>query len=98
MKDYIGQTITIEYDSTKDEIGKISDSRYIEPIMDFERGVYRFDLYMGGKKVGFFDKQNKEVNASLTPGELDKILGNNALRKKPSHVKLKPPGESAPAG
>ena len=75
---YIDHIKIIEYDSTEVEIDKISDSLYIEPIMDFERGVYSFDLYLGGKKIGVLDKQNKEVKASLTTGELEKIMGNNA--------------------
>lgn len=78
IKDYIGQKVIIEYDLTEEEIGKIRDSLDIEPVIDFERGVYRFDLYLNGRKVGYFDKQNKEVKASLTPVELDKILGDHA--------------------
>lgn len=78
MKDYIGQTKTIEYDFTEEEMGKIRDHLDIEPVIDFERGICRFDLYLDGRKVGFFDKQNKEVRASLTQGELDRILGDRA--------------------
>lgn len=75
---YIGHTETIEYDFTEEEIGKIRDSLDIEPVIDFERGICRFDLYLDGRKAGFFDKQNKEVRASLTPEELNRILGNHA--------------------
>ncbi|MBI1912639.1 MAG: M23 family metallopeptidase [Deltaproteobacteria bacterium] len=78
MKDYVGQKVIIEYELTEEEIGKIHDSLDIEPIIDFERGICRFDLYLDGKKVGFFDKQKNEVNASLTPEELNRILGNHA--------------------
>lgn len=78
MKEYIGQTKILEYALTEREINKISASLDIEPVMDFERGVYRFDLYLDGKNIGFFDKQNNEVIADLTPGELEKILGSNA--------------------
>lgn len=75
---YINQIKIIEYDSTEEDISKISDSLDIEPVIDFERGVYRFDLYLDGKKIGFFDKQNKEIIADLTPSELEKLLGSNA--------------------
>ncbi|MBI1911990.1 MAG: M23 family metallopeptidase [Deltaproteobacteria bacterium] len=75
---YIGHIETIEYDFAEEEIGKIRDSLDIEPVIDLERGICRFDLYLDGRKVGFFDKQNKEVRASLTPGELDRILGDHA--------------------
>lgn len=78
MKDYIGQKVTIEYNFTEEETGKIRDRLDIEPIIDLESGICRFDLYLGGKKVGYFDRQNREVKASFTPGELEKIMGNHA--------------------
>lgn len=78
MKEYIGQTKTLEYDLSEKEISMISDSIDIEPVIDFERGVYRFDLYLAGKKNGFFNEQNKEITADLSQKELKCILGNNA--------------------
>jgi len=74
INDYIGQTITIKYPLTEEEMKKIQDSLDVDPVIDFKRGIYRFDLYLGKKKVGYFDKHNKEVKLSLSPEEFEKIL------------------------
>lgn len=75
---YIDNSKIIEYGLSEKEISKISDSIDIEPVIDYERGIYRFDLYLAGKKVGFFNEKNKEITVDLSPKELKWILGDNA--------------------
>jgi hypothetical protein len=70
-----------QYDLTDEEMSMIQDRLDIDPVIDFKRGIYRFDTYLGGKKVGYFDKHTKEIRSSLSPEELEEIL-------------RKPPGQS----
>ncbi len=77
---YLGSTITIEYPLTEEEKKKIRDSLDINPVIDFKGRAYRFDLYLGKRKVGYFDKDNKEVRTSLSAEELEgQLLRNEAL-------------------
>ncbi|MEK6531586.1 MAG: M23 family metallopeptidase [Deltaproteobacteria bacterium] len=73
---YFGRVTTIEYHLSEEEMRKIEGSLDIDPVIDFKRGIYRFDLYLGKKKVGYFDKSHKEVSVKLSPEELDGILRN----------------------
>ena len=75
---FIGQTIAIKYPLTEEEMKNIQDSLDVDPVIDFKRGICRFDLYLGKKKVGYFDKHNKEVKLSLSPEEFEKILTSPA--------------------
>lgn len=78
MRDYIGERITIEYALTEEDMSKILSHIDIDPVIDFERGTYRFDLYLRSRKVGYFDKHNQEVRVRFATGELDQILGHEA--------------------
>jgi murein DD-endopeptidase MepM/ murein hydrolase activator NlpD len=86
--DYLGINKTIEYPLTDEEMSKIQDSLDIDPVIDFKRRIYRFDAYLGGKKVGYFDKHKKEIKLSLTPEELEEILRNPTPppRKEPKKL------------
>jgi murein DD-endopeptidase MepM/ murein hydrolase activator NlpD len=74
MDGYLGSTKTIEYPLTDEEMSMIQDRLDIDPVIDFKRGIYRFDAYLGGKKIGYFDKHTKEIRLSLSPEELEEIL------------------------
>jgi hypothetical protein len=93
-KTYIGKTIPVEgtiYDLTDKEMSMIQERLDIDPVIDFEKGIYRFNAYLGGKKVGYFDKHTKEIKLSLSPEELEDLLRKPPIssRKEPKVYEIK---------
>ncbi|MBI1912429.1 MAG: hypothetical protein HYS21_10570 [Deltaproteobacteria bacterium] len=80
--DYIGKTLSVEgtlYGLTEEEKNKIVQEMEVEPHIDFEHGTWRMDMVLGGKKVGYIDKHNKEIKLSLSPEEVEEILGQPTI-------------------
>ena len=87
MKGYLGQSKTVEYPLTEEEINKIRDSVDAVPVIDWKRGTCRVDWHVGGKKKGSTDKQNKEIDLKLTAEVVEEILRNSTPpRRKPEDL------------
>lgn len=67
------------YGLTEDEKNKIVQKMKVEPHIDFEHGTWRMDVVLGGRKVGYIDQHNKEVILSLSPEEVEEILGQPSI-------------------
>ncbi|MEE9614762.1 MAG: M23 family metallopeptidase [Thermodesulfobacteriota bacterium] len=61
-------------DLTDGEVRKIKDRLDVDPHIDFKRGTWHADVYLGGKKLGRVDKHNNRITLKFTPEELEELL------------------------
>ena len=80
--DYIDEEKIVEFPMNNEEISTLLDYMDFAPVFDIESGVLAVDVSLGSRRLGRIDKNNNEINVSMTPGELDIILSSPHLPRK----------------
>ncbi len=86
---YYGITIKVYgtlYDLSEEEHKKVTESLDVKMHLDFINYSWYGDVYLGKKKVGRIDKDNLDLMAGLSLGELDEIMKTTSFPERGSVV------------
>ncbi len=87
--DYIGKEHEVEgtiYDLSDEEHKKVTESLDVKMHLDFINYSWYGDVYLNKKKVGRIDKDNLDLMAGLSLGELDEIMKTTSFPERGSVV------------